>query len=63
MTDLSGSALWAARMALMAAGNMLVTRGILDAEAVAGVVGGVLAIGGAVWSWYARKAQRAEMPQ
>lgn len=62
MTDLPGSALWAARMILMAAGNMLVARGVVDAEALAGIVGGVLAIGGALWSWRARKAQLAEMP-
>lgn len=62
MNEIPGSALWAARMALMAVGNMLVARGLVDAETVTGVVGGILAIGGALWSWRARKAQIAAMP-
>lgn len=63
MTDLPGAALWAARMFLMATGNMLVTRGLVDAETVTVIVGGILAIGGALWSWHARKVQLAAVPQ
>jgi hypothetical protein len=63
MNDPKGAALWLLRMALMAAGNILVSRGLADAETVTGVVGGVLAIAGAMWSWQARKAALASEPR
>ena len=59
MDDPKGAALWLARMVLMAAGNMLVARGVVDAETASGIVGGILAIAGALWSWHARKAALA----
>jgi hypothetical protein len=55
MTDLPGSAPWAIRMALIAGGSYLAGRGIGDAALWAEVVPAVLAIGGAVWSWFSRK--------
>lgn len=68
MTDARGAALWAARMLLLWFGGWLAARGIGDAELWDGLAhvlsGALVAAGGALWSWRARRAQiAAEPPQ
>jgi len=63
MNDLQGAALWAIRMALVSIGASLAQRGIGDEATWQDIAGGAVAVVGLVWSWFARKAQRAEMPQ
>lgn len=43
------------RHLLTALGGVLVTKGVVDSGTVEAVVGGLLAIGGAVWSVYHKK--------
>ena len=63
MTDLPGSALWAARMVMQWAGVALAARGYGDEALWQAVFGAVLTIGGAVWSYAARKRQIAMEPR
>lgn len=52
-------AMWLARMLGMQAGAALAARGIGDEALWEAVLGGLLAIGNAVWSWQARKSLKA----
>lgn len=63
MTDLPGSALWAARMVMQWAGVALAARGYGDEALWRAVSGAVLTLGGAVWSYTARKRQIAMEPR
>lgn len=63
MTDLPGSALWAARMALQWAGVALAARGYGDEALWQAVGGALLTAGGAAWSWRSRQAQLAADPR
>jgi hypothetical protein len=60
--DLLGAALWAVRMAVISGGSVLTARGFGDAGVWEAVAGAVVALGGAVWSWRARKQQLATVP-
>jgi hypothetical protein len=50
------------RMALLAGGSALASRGIGDAPMWEAITGGILAIGGAIWMRYARKQALAHVP-
>lgn len=62
-----GAALWAVRMLLLVLGGWLSARGIGDRELWGDVAntaaGPIVMIGGAFWSYRARKAQLAHMPE
>lgn len=51
--------LWLVRVALIAIGSALTQRGVGDAQMWAEVVGAVLAVVGAVWSYLARTQLKA----
>lgn len=51
--------LWALRMALVALGAVMAKSGIGDAALWEAVVGAVVGIAGAVWSWRARAKLKA----
>lgn len=54
-----GSIGWMIRMGLISGGSYLAGRGIGDAALWAEVVPAVMAIGGALWSWFSRKKPAA----
>lgn len=64
--EFTGAALWAVRMLLLWLGGWLVARGVGDAAMWSSMAdacsGAVVALLGAVWSWYARRAQLAAEP-
>lgn len=62
MTDTIGSLAWALRMGLQWGGVWLAAAGYGDEALWQALGGSLLTIGGAVWSWRARKAQKAEVP-
>lgn len=66
-SETTGAILWAVRMLLVSAGGWLASRGFGDNELWAGVAdagsGALVAIGGAVWSWHARRAALAAEPK
>ena len=55
-------AMWLARVLLLNAGGWLTARGIGDAPLWEAVVGALLTLGAAGWSWYARKRALAVVP-
>jgi hypothetical protein len=57
-----GSAAWVARMALQWAGAALAARGVGDEALWQAVGGALMTLGGAVWSWNARRKQIAMEP-
>lgn len=54
--------LWLLRVALMSGGSALASRGIGDAGLWEAVAGAVVAIAGAVWSYFARQSAIAAPP-
>lgn len=67
MADGMGAALWAVRMLLLFLGGWLSARGIGDRELwgdlANGLAGPVVMIGASIWSYRARKAQLAHVPE
>ena len=63
MQDMHGVALWAARMALTSGGGWLAARGYGDAELWQSLAGAIMGVGGAAWSFFARRRQLAAAPR
>ena len=54
--------LWAIRIVMVGIGSALAQKGIIDNDTWTQITSGVLTIGGAVWSYFARKSALATDP-